>query len=370
MLSEMSAAKRADIPVVHVPAIADLTKLLSAKSKGAESAIVLGATLWRALGEIDAFNESEQSKLQLNSLARFASKMADNIHSQADATLYLDHPSDLHQYFRIRAARPDNIGLAGNGLLKLLPNLLSDLSRAPISGLDLQNLVRAISGILKDIGFDETFSLEKDDASPTDKPVDRQTGWFVRWIIGHQIHALLNHFAAAYIYVAISRVKVNDFEDAIDALNAAARCIEAFSPARRLSLCHPPEFYRNVLRPSITPPALPIALSGKMHTEYKEFRMSIKELINDDEPSFEELVKTSPSLAFAREAVLEADLADAESHVTMVWGMIGNDKSIIQAPQSVNNALTSLRLIRNRRELEFSRFVRYSTQEAERSAKV
>ncbi len=111
----------------------------------------------------------------------------------------------------------------------------------------------------------------------------------------------------------------------------------------------------------MVPPAFPVPLSGNMHSEYRAYRSSVKRLLEVENRPIHVLVQTNPSLAFARERLLEADLADAERHVTLVWTMIGNDKSIVQAPRSRYNALTALRTIWVRREREFGPFVRYTT---------
>jgi hypothetical protein len=117
----------------------------------------------------------------------------------------------------------------------------------------------------------------------------------------------------------------------------------------------------------MTPPLFPVALSGRMHLEYKAYRESVLTFLEAVPSSIAELIRIHPELALTREQLLEADMAEAERHISLVWSMIGTDKSIVQSPRLEDNAISALRLIRDRRAALISPYVRYGGSVASRT---
>jgi hypothetical protein len=82
-------------------------------------------------------------------------------------------------------------------------------------------------------------------------------------------------------------------------------------------------------------------------------------VINLMPQSSKDLASTHPRLAFVRERLLEADLIEAERHVTSVEPLVSLSRSLIQTSKSTDNAVSALRRIRHRRAAEIEPYVRF-----------
>lgn len=109
----------------------------------------------------------------------------------------------------------------------------------------------------------------------------------------------------------------------------------------------------------MVPTVVPVPLSGNMHVEYQLYRACVDELLEVLPEPVNELALPEPELAFAREELLEADLIEAERHVCLVEPVVGNARSLIQAPRSSENAVAVLRRMRHRRAAQFEPFLRF-----------
>ena len=123
-----------------------------------------------------------------------------------------------------------------------------------------------------------------------------------------------------------------------------------------------------VVRPTMVPTVVPVPLSGKMHVEYQLYRARVDELLEVLPDPVNDLALPEPELAFAREELLEADLIEAERHVCLVEPVVGNARSLIQAPRSSENAVAVLRRMRHRRAAQFQPFLRFADHVAAATA--
>lgn len=96
-----------------------------------------------------------------------------------------------------------------------------------------------------------------------------------------------------------------------------------------------------------------------MHVEYLGYRRRLDELLELLPSSSARLATTQPALALARERLLEADLIEAERHVTSVEPLVGDSRSLIQTTKSVENAVSALRRIRHRRAARAAAYIRF-----------
>jgi hypothetical protein len=121
----------------------------------------------------------------------------------------------------------------------------------------------------------------------------------------------------------------------------------------------PAAFYQQTLRPTMLPPLTEAPLSGRMHMEYQSYRRRLSALLQALPDSGAVLATRQPRLALARERLLEADLVEAERHVTSVEPLVGDARSLIQTNKSVDNAVSVLRRIRHARAGAVAPFVRF-----------
>ncbi|MEU8606046.1 hypothetical protein [Streptomyces parvulus] len=264
----------------------------------------------------------------------------------------------VQQYFRIRTADLDSAQASAHAI-GVLVRSLDDLRSAPLAGASATRETAAIRQVLIDQGAHGDAALV-DESGPPGRALPEQTShhWFARWISAHQLHALFNVHAALAIGRAIEELHEHDVETATVHIRRATVYVNGFSAARAHALALPTSFYNDVLRPSMAPPLTSAPLSGRMHLEYKAYRSQISRLLTAVPLDIGELAEDEPELAFAREALLEADLIDSESHVCLVEPVVGHAKSLIQNAGSKGYALSILRGIRDRRAADMRTFVR------------
>ncbi len=272
--------------------------------------------------------------------------------------------SPAQAYFRLRSMTlcPRSAALH---ITVLVEAGLFDLLEAPLAGSDLARELQALRQALVDMaspgrdgGLADASQREATGATVPETRSEEQI-WLSRWIIGHQLHALFSVNAAIAVRDAIRAVGDERSGPAAQALERATVHVKALAAARAHALAIPAEFYLATLRATMVPPLAPVPLSGKMHVEYRSYRESVEELLTVLPASVEDLAFRAPTLAFAREQLLEADLIDAERHVSLVEPLIGNAKSLIQPARSSDNALAVLRRIRDVRANQFAGFIRF-----------
>jgi hypothetical protein len=315
--------------------------------------------LMAALAGLDGFSPVAQRLKATASLHAAAVSQVKHLGTQLDdRDEEIEPRSAAQRYFRIRTASQSGDRTLWH-YLRVIADAASDLSDAPIAGSDIHRLGLAIAVVLRRIPGPEHAGQV---SSPVDPPVRTRTVeeiWFRRWIIGHQLHAMLNVNAAYALADAGESLRVNDLHGAILSISDAAHIVAGFAASRALALALPATFYQDVLRPTMLPPLTESPLSGRMHVEYRGYRRRLDELLELLPSPSAGLAATQPALAFARERLLEADLIEAERHVTSVEPLVGDSRSLIQTSKSVENAVSVLRRIRHRRAARAAAYVRF-----------
>lgn len=351
-----------------LPAAADLVGI--ARVHGRHAAPLHRAL--RALDNVPSHLSPVRTAPFLEAAAVSAQQVALSAHSHVASrprTTAVEARTPVQKYFRIRTCDMTTDEVLFE-VASLAVRTFADLARAPLAAGDVDLLVAAFrtvfAGLLRSVDYEESAFAQDDEATGT-IPVDvdenaNEQVWFQRWITAHQVHAMLNTFAAAAVICAARLYDDGVIDATVDRLTFATSLVTAFGPCRAYSLCHPPAYYREVLRPSMMPPLITTALSGTMHLEYKAYRSAMDDLLRAIDTPIVELARTHPMVALARERLLEADLAEAERHISLVWSMIGTDKSLVQANRVQDNAVSALRAIRDRRAALIAPFVRYATR--------
>lgn len=313
-----------------------------------------------ALGAVPVYGTARDRHDHLNDAHETALRFV-------DAARRPDYPAPAiwprtpaQEYFRTRTGPLDD-GAYLAQTARLLAGALAELSDAAIAGSDIERLCRAMDRHLVDLGAGGAPHPAQPALAhgrPDSRTSDEQR-WMQRWIVAHQLHALFNVSAAAWISSAAQAVAGGDPGTAAQRLVTACTYVEAFSPSRALALAVPADFYNTVLRATMTPPLTSTPLSGTMHVEYRAYRDAVAALLHEASSPVADLARTEPTLALARDHLLEADLADAERHVSLVEPVVGQSKSIVQTARSRTNALSALRSIRADRARVAAPYLRF-----------
>lgn len=270
--------------------------------------------------------------------------------------------SPVQLYFRIRTAPHPADWLLWN-ILRVVSDAAEDLIDAPLSGSDFERIGKAISIVVRQVVTSNSPTNNVSQHSSVERPSPEALGnegmWLRRWLVGHQLHAMFNVHAALSLRLALASLHTGRYNAAVSRIDDAAQLVGAFAGARAQALALPPGFYEGVLRPSMLPPLTEVPLTGAMHLEYRAYRRYLLMLTQCLPQSAAELSGVHPQLALARERLLEADLIDAERHVTAVEPLVGQSRSLVQTTRSTENAVSSLRRIRHRRAAAVAPYVSF-----------
>jgi hypothetical protein len=273
---------------------------------------------------------------------------------------HLDAQSPAQDYFRIRTTPDLPADIERRQIVRVIRDIAGDLIDAPLAAGDIERLTAALSVTIETLqplaGVDRSMQPNPD-AWPRKTPSREM--WIRRWLVAHQLHALLNLFAAAALAAATASVRAGAVDDAAGRIDTARRFVEAFPAARALALALPRSFYQETLRPLMLPPLTTAPLSGKMHIEYATYRKTLAVFLDSVPETCTALAALHPLLALSREHLLEADLVDAERHVTSVEPHVGADRSLVRSSKSTENAVSVLRRIRHERAARYAPFLRF-----------
>jgi hypothetical protein len=180
-----------------------------------------------------------------------------------------------------------------------------------------------------------------------------------RWFLAHHTYFLLNVHAADELDRAVAQVRAGSSGRAAVTLERVAVLVRGFTAGMVHSGAMPARFYRDVVRPTMAPPAVPMNLTGVMQLEHRRYRSALGRLLEAVPDPFDELTERDPALAAARDAVLEADLLDLERHVLVAAMLVGDDRSLVQKQATTRNATSALREMRHVRGAAYSRLIRF-----------
>ena len=318
-----------------------------------------------ALEEIDGYAPLAQRQRSIRNAYAISAREEKRALDRFDfEELAIPEPqSPVQLYFRTRTGTPPP-EQAWWHVLRIVRDTVSDLMEAPMSGSDLCRLATGMAEAIRPTAT-QARSGPAEDPSKTEWPQTRPVEeiWLRRWIVAHQLHAMLNIHAAWALHEATGKLRDGKHHGAAECLDRACRFVQGFTAARAQALSVPDFFYEETLRPTMLPPLTTAPLSGRMHLEYRAYREALEDVLGLMPESSEELVVTQPALALARERLLEADLIEAERHVTGIEPLVGSDRSLIQTSKSTDNAISMLRRIRRQRARSASQFVRFADRD-------
>ncbi|MFF5333241.1 hypothetical protein [Streptomyces sp. NPDC013181] len=264
-----------------------------------------------------------------------------------------------HTYFGVRTAPIDDARLVSE-VTVIVARALADLRIARVSLNQQAAVVLAMVHILR--GLDPQ-DAERDPASPETPagpaPVTPEQDELTRWVITHHFYFVLNLAAADSVRRALAAHRDGETAAAGEALREAAVYVRAFTAAMIQSGDMSAPCYDAEVRPTMAPPAVPVALTGRTQPEHKAFRKAMRTLAQTWTESFDKLAADAPEVALARDALLEADLQDIEQHVTITAALVGDDTSIIQSDEAAGSAIAMLRTMRHTRAEQYRPLMRF-----------
>ncbi|WP_228718084.1 hypothetical protein [Kitasatospora acidiphila] len=300
----------------------------------------------------------------LRQAAAVAGELVAALSALAPAVAGEDVPAEStsQSYFRVREVELSDQQAALHGAL-VIHRGLEDLCDAPLSGADLALEVAGMRQSVLDLtgavpGADPesvpAVAVPEAGAGPS-----LESTWSARWLIGHQVHVLFNVCAAVAVADAARQLRHGDGDAALLRLADATGYVRGFPAAMNHASTIPTDYYMAAIRQTMAPPSTDIPLSGRQHRGYKLFRSAMKDLLSVVPDSYEELAARAPELAEARGALLEADIVDAERHITLAYSMVHLRRSIAQRSDGPDNAVAELRLMRHRRAAQYARLIRF-----------
>jgi hypothetical protein len=316
-----------------------------------------------ALAAVPAFGSPGGRDIALGDAVQAAEELVAVLSAEAEPVDgdTLPTQSPVQGYFRVRTTGLTGPQAALHAAV-VVHSGLADLRLAPLAGSDIARETAALRQVIADLTGPEAAPPAADSHHPVAAapPVPRiEEVWLARWIIGHHVHVLFNVYATVALRNAVSALRTGEIREATAHLDRAIVYVRGFPAARAHAAALPPDFYNTTVRPTMVPTVVPVPLSGSMHVEYQMYRDMINELLQELPEPVNDLALREPDLAFAREALLDADLIEAERHVCLVEPVVGDARSLIQSPKTKENAVSVLRLMRHRRAAQFEPFLRF-----------
>lgn len=254
-----------------------------------------------------------------------------------------------HEYFGVRTAGIDDAYLVSE-VTTIIARTLRDLRNARLDLNDRAYEVHAMVKVLEGlVPRDGAAAAPQADRAPAGRPYVPGDDELTRWVITHHFYFVLNLAAADAVSRAVSGLADGDRDAAFDAVQEAIVLVRGFTAAMIHSGDMSAPCYDAMVRPTMQPPAVPVALTGRTQPEHKAFRKAMRNLVKVSAQPFAELAAADPELAMARDALLEADLQDIERHISVTAGLVGDDRSIVQGGASAESAVAMLRTMRHSR---------------------
>ncbi len=259
----------------------------------------------------------------------------------------------IRSYFAVRSATLSAPQAAAQEAL-VVARGLADLLHAPVDRDDLLAELAAFRAVLRDFLLNKP---SKDSSRVVECPpllADSASKGSAaeRWVVGHQVYLMFNIRAATTVQLALRALNQDRSGDAVRHLTAAAGYVRGFTGAMGHAGAMPGAVYRQKVRPTMAPPAVSVPLTGRMHKEHRAFRAALTQLLKICGESATELADKDPALAWARAALLEADLADIQRHVLLAAALVGEDRSLVQRRDS-DSAVRMLREMHLLREAQY-----------------
>jgi hypothetical protein len=365
-----------DIPIVVLPA----NNLVRAETTpGPEITAALAGTIGALLGLRTELMNPRGAGAAVDGALDAAVERAHRLAALACAGLPpLDTASLVpivpnHEYFGVRTAPLEDERLLAE-VSTIIARALADLRHARVSLYERAAIALAMTRILggltadpsgpaaDDADADETTSAgtgAEPAAGPASGPYMPEAGELTRWIVTHHFYFVLNLAAADTVSRGLAALRDDDRDTALALIREATVYVRGFTAAMMHSGDMSAPCYDAEVRPTMCPPAVPAALTGRTQPEHKAFRRAMKNLVKEWGEPFGKLAAADLELAAARDALLEADMQDIERHIVVTAALVGDDSSIVAGDESAESAVAVLRMMRHMRAVTYRDLMRF-----------
>ncbi|MGV9347334.1 hypothetical protein ACWDSD_21425 [Streptomyces spiralis] len=265
-----------------------------------------------------------------------------------------------HEYFGVRTADVDDT-YRRREISTIIARTLADLRGARLDLNDRAAEVRSMVLILRGLSPQDAppAAGPSGEAVPSGTPCHVGRDELTRWVVTHHFYFVLNLAAAHVVSRAVAALADADRDTAVTAFREAAVLVRGFTAAMMHSGDMSAACYDAKVRPTMQPPAVPVALTGRTQPEHKAFRKAMRKLVAASGEPFAKVAVADPELALARDALLEADLHDIERHIAITAALVGDDQSIVQVDETAESAIAMLRTMRHTRAMAYRDLMRF-----------
>ncbi|WP_405581913.1 hypothetical protein [Streptomyces sp. NBC_01190] len=270
-----------------------------------------------------------------------------------------------HDYFGVRTAKLDDARLAAE-TTAIVARALTDLRHARLGANDRAAEVLAMAALLRRLALGQGLAPRQGaaaeprprvtDARPAPQPAQDE---LTRWVVTHHLYFVLNLAAADAVSRAVPALAAGERDTAFEAVREAVVLVRGFTAAMMHAGDMSAPCYDAKVRPTMHPPAVPEALTGRTQPEHRAFRRAMRRLVHVSAVPFAEMAAADPELALARDALLEADLQDIERHIIVTAALVGDDRSLVQSGQAAESAVRVLRTMRHARAESYRDLMRF-----------
>ena len=344
------------VPLVAVPQSGDVLRPpdLDSRSRRSLDIAILAVRHLHGLLQIsgDPTTELEEAHILAIQAMRWLADSLSPIARNTRPSGIDDSP--VHAYFGVRLSELSPEEHAAHAAAILFRSL-ADTRYAHIDVNDLCAEVGAIVAVLERLADAprEEFYAEPW-APPNARPSYEPTGGGLeRWVLVHHEYFLLNLCAAATVATAARIIRCSAHH-ASALLTEGSVYVRGFTAAMAHAGAFSTGFYEEVVRPTMQPPATPFALTGAFQPEHARYRAAVGALLDACPDPFADLARDDRDLALARDAFLEADLVDIERHALIAAALVGSAPSLVQGEDAPENAVGTLRRMRDERAARYS----------------
>jgi len=160
-----------------------------------------------------------------------------------------------------------------------------------------------------------------------------------RWILGHQLFATLTQGLILAFQALARALRAGNSPDIRRWADLASSLFRGSAAAMQFTADFPEEEYRDIIRPSMMPPATPVCLSGLMSADHKYL---VKTLL-DMRPALQALREQDA----ARHDRLHEELGVVyDQHIHVCHRFVGNEPSLLTAGRTEKSGPDLLRQFR------------------------
>ncbi|MGW0087019.1 hypothetical protein [Streptomyces sp. NPDC003393] len=265
-----------------------------------------------------------------------------------------------HEYFGVRTADIAD-AYRRREISTIIARTLADLRDARLDLNDRAAEVRAMVLILRGLSPQDGPPAAESAGAAVPSGTSHRVGRdeLTRWVITHHFYFVLNLAAAHAVSRAVAALADADRDTAVTAFREAVVLVRGFTAAMMHSGDMSAACYDAKVRPTMQPPAVPVALTGRTQPEHKAFRKAMRRLVAACGEPFAKTAVADPELALVRDALLEADLHDIERHIAVTAALVGDDQSIVQVDEAAESAIAMLRTMRHTRAAAYRDLMRF-----------